>query len=355
MDRYYLKLAYHLALQNDGQTSPNPSVGAVVVQNDQIVSAAAHEKAGEPHAEVIALQRAGEKAMGSTLYSSLEPCAHIDKTPPCVDRIVSSGVRRVVFAAVDQNPEVNGKGQAKLREQGVQVDHQPDPAVERFYEPFFRTFRMGRPFVYAKVGMTANGMISPADRNSRWITNETSLSWVHHMRARCDAILVGADTVLLDRPHLTVRVPGLRRNALRIVIDNRFKLHPDECSLLEDDAPVLICGSVHTEPGKEDIWKKYGVDTLRFRDLLPLLQNLLGRGIRKIVVEGGQKIFTLFHNEGLIDEYILMMAPRLLTGRHSLNVLAGPEQSLSETTRLPLSAPIELDGDLVIRLKPQIK
>lgn len=354
LDRYFLNLAYHLALQNEGNTSPNPSVGAVVVQGDRIVSVACHEKAGGPHAEVIALERAGTRSKDSTLYCSLEPCAHHGKTPPCVDRIVDSGVRRVVFSVVDQNPLVSGKGQQVLRERGVQADHFPDRVAERFYEPFFQTFRNGRPYVYSKVAMTANGIISPADRNSRWITNETSLKWVHQLRACCDAVLVGADTVLLDRPHLTVRAPGIRRNAVRIVIDSRFKLHPDECSLMEDDAPVLICGSVHTPPGKEDVWKKYGVDTVRFNDPLSLLQELLARGIRKVVVEGGQKIFTLFHNEGLIDEYVLMMAPRLLTGKHSLNVLAGPEQSLSETVRLPLTAPIELDGDLVIRLRRNV-
>ncbi len=238
-----------------------------------------------------------------------------------------------------------------LQERGIVVEQIANHAIEDFYAPFFHTIAKGRPYVYAKVAMTSNGIISPADRNSRWITNELSLSWVHQLRAQCDAILVGADTVLLDRPHLTVRAEGVFRTPIRIVIDTRFKLTPPACSLLESHVPILICGSETAPEGKESIWSNYGVKTMRFKTPDSILTQLMEMGIRKILMEGGQKIFTLFHTADLIDEYILMMAPRLLTGRHYLNFLAGPEQSLSDAERYHSDLPIELNGDLVLRMR----
>jgi diaminohydroxyphosphoribosylaminopyrimidine deaminase / 5-amino-6-(5-phosphoribosylamino)uracil reductase len=353
MDHHYLNLAYQLALENEGNTAPNPSVGAVVVKGDKIEGYGYHLKAGHPHAEAVAITQAGSRAEGATLYCSLEPCAHHGKTPPCVEQIAKAKISRVVFGALDRNPLVNGKGLAMLTERGIATEQIASPIIEDFYRPFFQTFETGRPFVYAKVGMTANGIISPADRNSRWITSELSLSWVHQLRAQCDAILVGADTVLLDRPHLTVRTEGVTRRPIRIVLDARFKLTPEECSLLESDVPILICGSETAPEGKESIWESHGVKTVRFRSPVSVLKNLFEMGIRKIMMEGGQKIFTLFHTAGLIDEYILIMAPRLLTGRHHLNFLAGPEQSLSEAERFHIDPPIELDGDVILRLRPR--
>lgn len=351
LDHHYLNLTYHLALQDSGNTSPNPSVGALVVWNGEIVGYGVHEKPGQGHAEIIALGHAGERARGGTLYSSLEPCCHYGRTPPCTEAIQKAGVSRVVFGEMDRNPLVNGKGEQALRRAGIAVEQISNPAIKRFYRPYFETFHSNKPYVIAKVGMTANGIISPADRNSRWITNETSLAWVHYLRAQCDAILIGADTALLDRPHLTVRIDGMTRKPVRIIVDSRFKLMPEDSSLLDGDAPIVVCGSEHAPAKKEEGWNQKGVRTIRFRDMTDLLANLFELGIRKILVEGGQKIFTLFHTAGAIDEYVLMVAPRLLTGKHFLNVLGGPEQSLSETSRLQISHPIQLDGDVVLRLR----
>lgn len=352
LDHYYLNLAYHLALQNQGNTSPNPSVGAVVVKESKVVGEGFHPAAGGPHAEVVALDQAGANARGATLYCSLEPCCHHGKTPPCTDRIVASGISRVVFGTPDLNPRVNGAGAAALRNAGIAAEHLPSETIHQFYAPFFQTFSSGRPYVIAKMALTANGIISPSDRNSRWITNEVSLAWVHHLRAQCDAIVVGADTVILDQPHLTVRTEGVRRKPRRIIIDTRFKLTPDDCSLLQDDAPILICGSDAMPEGKENIWEGTGVKTVRFREIPTLLEEFYELGMRKILMEGGQKVFTLFHTEGLIDEYILMVAPRLLTGKHFLNILSGPEQSLSEAPRYHIEPPLEFDGDVLLRLRP---
>ncbi len=349
-DYYFLNLALQLAVENEGLTSPNPSVGAVVVRGDHVAGYGAHEKSGEAHAEIIALQVAGERSRNATLYCTLEPCAHYGKTPPCVNQIVSAGITRVVYGAVDQNPLVAGKGDAFLREKGIEVSRVSIRAIDDFYAPTFRSIQAGRPYFIAKVAMTANGIISPADRNSRWITNETSLAFVHQLRARCDAILVGADTVLLDRPHLTVRAEGVHRSLARIIIDSRFKLYPEECSLLENDEPIVICASDKAPASKENIWKGYPVQIVRFSDLTDLTNQFYRMGFRKILVEGGQKIFTLFHSAGVIDEYFLMIAPRLLTGKHFLNFLAGFEQSLAESTRYGIEPPLEVDSDLVVRM-----
>jgi len=350
LDHYYLNFAYQLALQNEGNTAPNPSVGAIVARGDHVAGYGYHSAAGEPHAEIVALQRAGDRARNATLYSTLEPCAHYGKTPPCTEEIARTGVSRVVYAAKDQNPLVSGKGHEALERSGIRVERIGMKVIEAFYAPFFHSFTAQRPYVIIKAAMTANGIISPADRNSRWITNETSLSWVHQLRARCDAVLVGADTVILDRPHLTVRAEGISRSPIRVVLDARFKLDPADCSLLEGSTPVIICGSENAPAGKEEVWHRHGVRTLRFRNTSDLLTKLLESGVRKLVVEGGQKIFTSFHTAGVIDEYVLMVAPRILTGRHFLNVFGGPEQSLSETGRYRIDPPLQLDGDFLVRM-----
>lgn len=351
LDNYFLNLAYHLAIQNLGNTSPNPSVGAVLTKNDQVIASAFHNRAGEPHAEAMVIARAGSLTRNATLYCSLEPCCHYGKTPPCTDLIIERGISRVVFGALDRNPLVNGKGRSALEGKGVAVEQIQVPAIEALYEPYFSAVEMGRPHVISKAALTANGIISPADRNSRWITNETSLAYVHQLRAQCDAILVGADTVLLDRPHLTVRAHGIERRPLRVIIDSRFKLQPGECSLLESDVPILVCGSENAPAGKEDSWRSLGVETHRFRNLRSLLTHLFERDVVKLIIEGGQKIYTFFHTAGLIDEYILMIAPRLLTGRNFLNFLGGPEQSLTDSSRYKIDPPVEFEGDVLLRLR----
>jgi diaminohydroxyphosphoribosylaminopyrimidine deaminase / 5-amino-6-(5-phosphoribosylamino)uracil reductase len=351
LDHHFLNIAHNLAVQNLGNTSPNPSVGAVVVKDNQVLAYAFHHRPGESHAEVLAIQRAGDAARGATLYSTLEPCCHQGKTPPCSDFISEHGIARVVFGAVDRNPWVSGKGRTALESKGIAVDQIRNSAIDALYEPFFSTFAKGRPYVISKAALTMNGIISPSDRNSRWITNETSLAYVHQMRAQCDAILVGADTVLLDRPHLTVRAEGVARRPLRVIIDARFKLQPEDSSLLESDVPVLICGLEIAPAGKEDAWKGYNVETHRFRNLRTLLGSLFQQGVLKMIIEGGQKIYTFFHTAGLIDEYILMIAPRLLTGKNFLNFLGGPEQSLTDSGRYKIDPPLDLDGDILLRLR----
>ena len=350
LDHYFLNLAHHLAVQNEGITSPNPAVGAVISRGENMVAYGSHEKAGEEHAEIIALHRAGARARNATLYCTLEPCAHQGKTGPCTDQIVAAGISRVVYGVQDQNPLVSGKGIEALKKAGIETEQVRFKAIEDFYGPCFQTFRTKRPYLIAKVAMTANGIISPADRNSRWITNEMSLSWVHQLRARCDAVLVGADTVLLDRPHLTVRTDAVERKPARIIIDSRLKLHPEECSLLEDAGPIIICASQTAPASKENAWKDYPVRILRFLNVQELMNSFYEIGFRKIIVEGGQKIFTFFHVAGMIDEYVLMIAPRLLTGKHFLNFLAGPEQSLAETRRYKIETPLEINGDLIVRI-----
>lgn len=353
LDHYYLNLAFRLAQENQGNTAPNPSVGAVVVRGDYLAGYGLHDHAGAPHAEVMALQRAGERARNATLYCTLEPCSHYGKTPPCVDMILQTGISRVVYSVRDRNPLVNGKGEAILRRSNVEVERIPLKAISHFYRPFFHTFDMGRPYLTAKAAITANGMIGPADGNSRWITNETSRAWAHRLRASCDGILVGANTVLVDQPRLTVRLEQIRREPVRVILDSSLKISPGGCSLLQHPGPVIVCCRAETLPKRQDEWKEVGVRVLPFTDLDGLLSSLLHAGLIRIMVEGGQGVFTWFHSKNVIDEYYLMMAPRLLEGRGSINLLAGQDQSLAQAHRLSADPPMELGGDLLLRLSPE--
>jgi diaminohydroxyphosphoribosylaminopyrimidine deaminase/5-amino-6-(5-phosphoribosylamino)uracil reductase len=351
LDRFYLHQACLLAMENEGNTSPNPPVGALVVRDGLVVSRGTHARAGGPHAEAIALAAAGKEASGATLYCSLEPCAHFGKTPPCTDAITAAGIRRVVYGIRDRNPVVNGKGEQTLLSRGIDTEQIRMKFVDDFYFPFFRTVELGRPFIVAKAAVTANGIIAPSDRNSQWITNEVSRLWVHNQRAVCDAIVVGADTVVLDRPALTVRETGTGRRPLRIVLDSRFKLAPDDFSLLDAPGPILVCGAATAPEGRERVWEAAGVATLRFSDTADLVRQWMNLGLRRVLLEGGQRIYTMFQTTGLIDEYVLMIAPRLLTGSRFLNLLSGPEQSLAEAPRFPVALPLDLDGDLLLRMR----
>jgi diaminohydroxyphosphoribosylaminopyrimidine deaminase/5-amino-6-(5-phosphoribosylamino)uracil reductase len=220
VDARFMARALELAWQGRGWTSPNPIVGSVVVKNGQIIGEGFHPQVGKPHAEVFALDAAGDEARGATLYVTLEPCAHHGRTPPCVEKVLAAGIQRVVVAIEDPNPLVAGRGIQALRDAGVVVE-QGVLAREALHanERFFKYIRTKRPFVAIKTGMSLDGKIATASGESQWITNETSRAHVQVLRATYDAIMVGVNTVVQDNPHLTCRLPG-GRQPLKIVIDS---------------------------------------------------------------------------------------------------------------------------------------
>lgn len=275
-------------------TSPNPWVGAVVVAPDGRRFEGATRPPGGPHAEVVALAEAGEAARGATLYVTLEPCAHHGRTPPCADAIVAAGVSRVVAALEDPDPAVSGRGFARLREAGVEVEVGPGAtAAAELLAPYLKHRRTGRPWVVLKLAATLDGRTAAPDGTSRWITGEAARRDAHRLRAESDAVLVGAGTVRADDPELTVRhVAG--RDPLRVVLGSAppgARVHP--CLELSGDL-----GGVLDELGR--------------------------RGVLQLLVEGGPTVAGAFHRAGLVDRYVLYLAPALFGGDDARAMFAGP-------------------------------
>jgi diaminohydroxyphosphoribosylaminopyrimidine deaminase/5-amino-6-(5-phosphoribosylamino)uracil reductase len=276
-------------------TSPNPWVGAVLVPaDDQPVTLGATAPPGGPHAEITALELAGPSARGATVYITLEPCSHFGRTPPCADALIEAGVRRVVVGVEDPDPRVSGGGVARLREAGVTVDVGVGEAEVRAYlAPYLKQRRTGRPWVVLKLAATLDGRTAAPDGTSQWITGPLARADVHRLRAESDAIIVGAGTVRSDDPALTVRdFDG--RDPLRIVLGQP-----------PPDARVQPARVFEGEP----------------RDLL----EQLGReGVVQVLVEGGATVAGQWHRLGLIDQYVLYLAPTVLGGDDGRPLLGGP-------------------------------
>jgi diaminohydroxyphosphoribosylaminopyrimidine deaminase/5-amino-6-(5-phosphoribosylamino)uracil reductase len=275
-------------------TSPNPWVGAVVVPaGDEPAAEGATQPPGGPHAEAVALQLAGETARGATLYVTLEPCSHHGRTPPCADAVIAAGIRRVVVGVIDPDPNVAGAGVDRLRQAGIEVEiGVGEDEVTASLRPYLAQRRRGWPWVVLKLAATLDGRIAAPDGSSKWITGPAARLDAHRLRAESDAILVGAGTVRADDPALTVRdVPG--RDPLRVVLGRP----PEQARVM----PALV----HEGP------------------LQPLLEDLGRRGIIQLLVEGGARVAASFHREGLVDQYVLYVAPAFFGGDDAIPLFAG--------------------------------
>lgn len=241
-DQYYMKLALDLAASAKGKTNPNPVVGAVIVKDGVIAGTGIHRKAGEPHAEVHAFKMAGDYAKDATLYVTLEPCSHYGKTPPCANLVKESGVRRVVVATQDPNPEVAGRGISILRDAGIEVEVGVlEKEAQRLNERFIHNMITNRPFVISKYAMTLDGKLATHTGHSKWITGEESRHSVHLLRDEVDAILIGIGTVLADNPSLTTRLPeGGGKNPIRIILDSELRVPLDANVVQVSDAKTVI-------------------------------------------------------------------------------------------------------------------
>ena len=312
-----MKLALSLAKKGTGKVSPNPRVGAVIVKNDKILSTGYHEEFGGPHAEINAINRSSKKDLnGSTLYVTLEPCSHFGKTPPCVDAIIDSNIKKVIIGMVDPNPLVAGKGIQKLKENGIQVQTNVcKDACFRINEAFAKYIVKHKPFVTAKVASTLDGNIATKQGNSKWITNEKSRRYVHKIRHENDAILVGIGTVLEDNPSLTVRL-SKKSSLKRFVLDSSLKIPLDSAVLLHPDREnTIIVTTENTEEHKVDAIQQLGCQVWKIGNKnikLALMLTKMGEiGITSLLVEGGGKVHTSFLNEGLIDRMLIFYAPKL--------------------------------------------
>ena len=311
-DRRFMQLALTLGRRGQGRTSPNPAVGAVIVKDGVIVGRGWTQAGGRPHAEPEALRRAGEAARGATLYVTLEPCSHFGKTPPCADAVIAAGVKRVVAAIEDPNPEVAGQGHARLRAAGITVDVGLCAAEAAYdHAGHFRRIRDKRPHVILKLAVSPDDKIGAAGGKPVAITGEAVRSRVHLMRAESDAILVGIGTVLSDDPLLTCRLPGMEaRSPVRVVLDQSLRI-PASSRLVHSarEMPLWVIGSELAEAVAATRLGAAGAQVMRMPpgggaglDLPAVLHALADKGITRLMVEGGSHVASSFVAAGLVDE-----------------------------------------------------
>ena len=320
-DQRFMQLALTLGRRGQGRTWPNPAVGAVVVKDGVIVGRGWTQPGGRPHAEPVALARAGEAARGATLYVTLEPCSHVGKSPPCADAIIAAGIARVVSAIEDPNPEVAGQGHARLRAAGITVDIGLG-AMEAAHDHagHFRRIRYKRPQVILKLAVSSDDKIGAAGRKPIAISGEAAKARVHLLRAQCDAILVGIGTVRADDPLLTCRLPGMEaRSPVRVVLDRALRI--SGTSRLVHSArttPLWVMTSGLSDAPAAMKLEAAGAQVVRVPttstpppglDLLGVLHALAERGITRLLVEGGARVASSFVAAGLIDEVWLLRGP----------------------------------------------
>lgn len=318
----FMARALELARLGEGRTRPNPPVGALLVQNGDIVGEGFHARAGEAHAEINALRQAGDKARGADLYVTLEPCSHQGRTGPCADAVIAAGIRRVFVGCADPNPRVAGRGMEGLRAAGIQVlEDVLGDDCRWLIGPFARHITSGLPLVTLKAALTLDGRTATATGDSQWISNAASRAHVHEVRDRVDAILVGLGTVERDDPRLTTRLPQGGRDAARVVVDSRLRLSEQARLLhLDSPAPTVIATTQQASYGKIRRLRELGARVLVLPekegrvDLKALLVALGDMEMQHVLLEGGATLNGEFLRESLIDRVMLYLAPRLIGG-----------------------------------------
>jgi diaminohydroxyphosphoribosylaminopyrimidine deaminase / 5-amino-6-(5-phosphoribosylamino)uracil reductase len=359
-DHYFMKLALDLAATAKGKTNPNPLVGAVIVKDGMIVGSGLHRKAGEPHAEVHAFRMAGEHAKGATLYVTLEPCSHFGQTPPCANLVKESGVSRVVIAMKDPNPLVAGRGIKLIEEAGIIVETGVlEAEAVKLNERFIHNMVHHAPFVISKVAMTLDGKIAAYNGHSKWVTGEQAREKVHYLRNETDAILVGIGTVLADDPMLTTRIPEGGKNPVRIVLDSNLRTPLDakitDCS----EAETWIFAKEGADQEKTQSLLEKGVEVFltpngdEGLDLSFILNQLYEKGITDVLVEGGSEVNGAFLRAGLIDKFLIYIAPKLLGGRHSLTPFTGKDvETMDEALVVDFDSVEHVGEDLLLTAYP---
>jgi len=339
-DTGYMTMALELAARGRGYTSPNPMVGAVVVDADgRIVGKGFHEAAGQPHAEVMALKAAGSRAEGATLYVTLEPCNHYGRTPPCTQAIRNAGIRRLVVASGDPNPDVNGGGSAYLEQHGVSVKTGVcESEARKLNEVFYKYIVSKIPFVVVKCAATLDGRIATRTGDSKWVSGEASRRFVHSLRHDLDGILVGIGTVLADDPSLTARMGvGKGNDPVRIILDSHLSIPPKSKVLHLDSATetVIVC-EVSVSDEKISRIQRDGVQvvkTVTENDLVswePLLAQLGKLGITSILIEGGGRVIGSAFRAQIVDKLFFFFAPKILGGDDGMPICSGPGPNLMQ-------------------------
>lgn len=363
MTSAHMHRALSLARRGLGTTSPNPMVGAVIVNaTGDIVGEGYHKKAGGPHAEVVALRKAGDQARGNILYVTLEPCNHQGRTPACTDAIIQSGITKVVIATRDPNPHVKGGGIEKLMQAGIEVTVGDGKAEADELNRAFNTWsRFHRPLVTLKAAMTLDGKIASVEGESKYLTSTSALHHAHELRRTHDAILVGSNTVIADNPRLTYRGSKKGTNPVRIVLDGRGRIAAD--ALIFDDpteSPTLI----FTSPDSSIAWEREifsaGGEVIRVHrtpsghlDLKEMLAHLFERHILSLLVEGGPSVHASFLEQHVVDEWVGYVAPLILGGQGAPSPVGGNGFSLPHAHHLTIHRVARRGPDVIIEARYQ--
>ena len=329
LDEYYMGLALKLALKAKGKTSPNPLVGAIVVKAGRIIGRGFHAKAGFAHAEIIALDEAGKKAAGATLYVTLEPCAHTGRTPPCINRIIGSGIKEVVVGMIDPNPLNNGKGVTLLRQNNIKVRVGVlGDQLEKINESFIKYITAKIPFITVKVAESLDGRIATRTGDSKWITSDNSRAFAHRIRKDYDAIMVGVNTVLRDNPSLNAWFS--QKKLIKIIVDSNLSISENSNIFAKDSQVIII--TLPSRPGQEtenrkslaakakilEVKEKAG--QINLRDALKKLARLQ---ISNIIVEGGGTLIGSLFDERLVDKILFFISPKIIGGKDAVSSVMG--------------------------------
>jgi diaminohydroxyphosphoribosylaminopyrimidine deaminase / 5-amino-6-(5-phosphoribosylamino)uracil reductase len=354
-----MRRALELAARGGHLTSPNPMVGAIVVdRSGEFGGEGYHARAGEPHAERLALERAGARAQGGTLYVTLEPCSHQGRTPPCADAVVAAGIARVVVAMEDPDKRVAGAGLARLREAGIPVNLGVEEAAARRLNRFYIKHRTtGLPWVTARFGASLDGKIATASGESRWITSEAARVESHRLRQQHDVILVGAGTVVADDPELTNRLPEAARQPLRVVLDSTLRV-PATAKVLAggESAPTLVVTTPQASEEAIAELRNTGVEVVKVAanpeqrvDVAEVLRLLGERGVLSLLVEGGSEVSGAFFDAGLVDGVVAFLAPIVIGGADAPGAVGGRGAArLADAFRLANLEVTRVGDDLMI-------
>lgn len=326
---YFMKLCLKLALKAKGRTAPNPMVGALVVKNGRIIGRGYHKKAGLPHAEVIALEEAGKNAKGATLYVSLEPCAHFGKTPPCVDKIIQSGIKEVIVGMIDPNPLNNGRGIQILKQHKIKVRVGfLEDKLRKLNEVFIKYITQRMPFVTVKVAQSLDGKIATKTADSKWITSDKARAYAHRIRQSYDAIMVGVNTILRDNPGLEAWFS--KRQPHKIVVDSQLST-PQEANIFSKNSSVIIF-TLPVKPGQETENRKILAQKAKIIEvkekegqinLKDMMKKIAQLEITNILVEGGGTLIGSLFDERLVDKILFFISPKIIGGKEAISSVMG--------------------------------
>ncbi|SHH41248.1 diaminohydroxyphosphoribosylaminopyrimidine deaminase [Caloranaerobacter azorensis DSM 13643] len=332
MNIKYMKRALELAEKGAGFVNPNPMVGCVIVKNGSIIGEGYHKYFGQNHAEVEALNSVVENPENSTMYVTLEPCSHFGKTPPCVNRIINSGIKKVIIATLDPNPLVSGKGVEILKNNGIEVEiGMLENEARKLNEIFIKYITTKVPFCLMKTAMTLDGKIATKFSDSKWITSKTSRHYVHKLRHRYSAIMVGINTIIVDNPQLTVRLKNFKgKNPVRVIVDSRCRI-PLDAKVVKDvsNARTIVATTVLADKSKTKKLKELGVEVLTTPtingrvDLNYLMKKLGEMGIDSVLLEGGGTLNYSALKSNIVDKINFFIAPKIIGGHLSKTPVDG--------------------------------